>query len=210
MGSVCYVVSIVPRQHLYEQTRTSSNRTSSKGRIYQHTQQTTPFPSGCSPLMRNQDDWCRMIKASPRPRAWLGKGWIGSLSAAGSSANSGGEFRLNFDEISSFRYMLHERSSNDQDQPESSSQWFAYPYFRPWWPVAPGRRPEYPLSLMSPNGHWLGTGVFCCFETNRHFVDYFGWPRIIPQKKKSGGLHKLKIVLLTLAASRRVTDLYPS
>ena len=56
--------------------RTSSYRTkSSKGQISPHTQQTTPFPSGCSLLMRIQDDWCRMIKASPRPRAWLGKGW---------------------------------------------------------------------------------------------------------------------------------------
>ena len=33
-----------------------------------------------------------VIKASPRPRAWLGNGWTGSLSAAGWSANSGCDF----------------------------------------------------------------------------------------------------------------------
>ena len=42
--------------------------------------------------MRIQDDWCRIINVSPRPRAWLGNGWIGSLSAAGWSANSGCDF----------------------------------------------------------------------------------------------------------------------
>ena len=52
--------------------------------------------------MRIQDDWCRMMKASPRPWAWLGLGWIGSLSAAGWSANSGLRFRLNFDQVSFF------------------------------------------------------------------------------------------------------------
>ena len=47
------------------------------------TQQTTSFPSGCSLPTRIQDDWCRMIEASSLPRAWLGKGRIGSLGAAG-------------------------------------------------------------------------------------------------------------------------------
>ena len=42
--------------------------------------------------MRIQDDWCWMINASPRPRAWVGKYWIGSLSAAGWSANSGHDY----------------------------------------------------------------------------------------------------------------------
>ena len=27
-------------------------------------------------LMRTQDDWCRMIEASPGPRAWLGAAWL--------------------------------------------------------------------------------------------------------------------------------------
>ena len=40
--------------------------------ISTQTQPTTLFPSGRSLLTRIQDDWCRMIKASPRPRAWLG------------------------------------------------------------------------------------------------------------------------------------------
>ena len=93
MGSVCYMTSIVPRPKMYEQARTSLNRTNlSKGRISPYTQQTTPFPSGSSLLMRIEDDWCRMVKASSRPRAWLGKGWIGSLSAAVWSANSGCNF----------------------------------------------------------------------------------------------------------------------
>ena len=43
-------------------------------------------------MMRIRNDWCQMIKASPSPRAWLGKGWIGSLSAAGWSANAGCSF----------------------------------------------------------------------------------------------------------------------
>ena len=43
-----------------------------KAQISLHTQPITLFPSGLSLMMRIQDDWCRMIKASPRPRAWLG------------------------------------------------------------------------------------------------------------------------------------------
>ena len=60
----------------------------SKGQISLHTQPTTPFPSGCSLLTRNQDDCCRMMKASPQGLGLdcLGSGWIGSLGAAGSSA----------------------------------------------------------------------------------------------------------------------------
>ena len=56
-----------------EKARTSAERTKApKGQISPHRRPTTPFPSGCSLLMRIQDDWCRMIKARPRPRAWLG------------------------------------------------------------------------------------------------------------------------------------------
>ena len=52
----------------------AQNRTkSSMGQITPHTQQTTPFPSRCSLLMRIQHDWGRMIKARPSPRAWLGQ-----------------------------------------------------------------------------------------------------------------------------------------
>ena len=155
------MVSIVPGQKMYEQARTSSNRAkSSKGQISPQTLQTTPFPSGCSLLMRIQDDWYRVIKASARPRAWLLIGWTRSFSAAGWSVNSGCDFSSIFDELSFVRSTLHGRPSNDQGQPESSSQWFAYPYFCPWWPVAPGRRPEHPPSL---DGHCLGTAVFLPF-----------------------------------------------
>ena len=60
-------------QKMYDKARSSSNRAkTSKGQISPHTQPTMPFPSGCSLLMRVQDDWCQMIKASPRLRAWLG------------------------------------------------------------------------------------------------------------------------------------------
>ena len=125
----------VIRPKMYEYARTSSNRRkSSEGQISPHTQQTTPFPSGCSLLTRIQDDWCRTIEASPIPRAWLGEGWIGSLSAAGWSATSGCDFGsfFFFDELRFSRSTLYGRPSNDQDQPGSSSQWFAYPYFCPW------------------------------------------------------------------------------
>lgn len=56
-----------------EKARTSSNKTTaSEVQQSLHAQPTTPFPSGCSPPMRIQDDWCRNIKVSLRPRAWLG------------------------------------------------------------------------------------------------------------------------------------------
>ena len=64
-------------------------------------------------------------------------------------------------ELRFFRSTLYGRPSNDQDEPESSSQCFAYPYFCPWWPVAPDRLPEH---RPSPDGHWLRTAEFCCFE----------------------------------------------
>ena len=88
----------------------------------------------------------------------FGSGWIGSLGAAGSSGNSVWLwFRLNFGELRFLCSTLYWRPSNNQDQPEPSSQWFAYIYFSPGWPVAPGRRLEHPPST---NGHRLGTGVF--------------------------------------------------
>ena len=114
--------------------------------------------------MRIQDDWCRMVEASPRHRASLGKGWIGSLSAAGGSANSGCDFGSILTSLVCFCSTLYGRPSNDQDQPESSSQLFACPYFCPWWPVAPGRRPEHPPS---PDERWLGSAGFCYFENGR-------------------------------------------
>ena len=40
-------------------------KTGQNYRISRHTQQMTPFPSGCSLLMHTPDDRCRMIKASP-------------------------------------------------------------------------------------------------------------------------------------------------
>ena len=59
-------------------------------------------------------------------------------------------FRLDFAELRISRPTVHGRASNRQDQPESSSQWFAYPYFCPGWPE----------HLSSSHGHWLGTAVF--------------------------------------------------
>ena len=60
-------------KNVRESSGKSSNRNkASKGQISPHTQPTTPFPSGCNLLVRIQDDWCRVIKASPRPRDWLG------------------------------------------------------------------------------------------------------------------------------------------
>ena len=86
------MVSIVPRQKCTSKLGQAQAGQSHRRGRYLHTQQTTSFPSGCSLLIRIRDDWCTMIKASPRPRDWLGKGWISSLSAAGWSASSGCDF----------------------------------------------------------------------------------------------------------------------
>ena len=113
----------VIRPKMYEYARTSSNRRkSSEGQISPHTQQTTPFPSGCSLLMRIQDDWCRMIKASPRPRAWLGKGWDRLAQCCWLVSELWLRFRLILMNSGFFYSMLYGRPSNDQDQPDSSSQ----------------------------------------------------------------------------------------
>ena len=121
----------------------------------------------------------------------FGSGWIGSLGAAGSSGNSVWLwFRLNFGELRFLCSTLYWRPSNNQDQPEPSSQWFAYIYFSPGrpvahlfspgWPVAPGRRPEY---LPSADRHCLGAGDCFLMEANKRFVDHFYWPTIIPHNK---------------------------
>ena len=145
------MVPIVHQQKLHEKARARSNRIkASKGQISPHTQPTTPFPSGGSLLVRIQDDWCRMIKASPRPRVsfglprfrldrlaracWLlSKLWL--------------QFRLNFGELRLLCSTLYWRPSSYPDQPEQSSQWFSDLYFSPWWPAPPGRRP---VSILYP------------------------------------------------------------
>ena len=94
--------------------------------------------------------------------------------------------QLNFDELRLFPPRYTGGPQTTSINPELSSQWFAYPYFCPWWPVAPGRRPEHPPS----DGHWLGSAILCYFETNRRFINNLYWPTILTLKKKNGGIHK--------------------
>lgn len=122
--------------------------------------------------MRIQNDWCRMTKRSPRPRAWPGKYSIGSLSAAGCSANSGCDFvpilatsgicappwitNIIYQynnyycdiedvvETQLSKLWLSGRPANCQHQPEAVSQWCACLTLFQWWPLAPGRRPVHP------------------------------------------------------------------
>ena len=153
MGSVCYVVSIVPRQKM---VRASANKLKQDETIEEADISTRATgiavcfkvpPTDAHSRRLVPDDQsqpaseglARKRRDSLAQRCWLvRKLWL--------------RFRLNFDELTSFRSTLYGRPSIDQDQPESSLQSFAYPHFLLLTVVASSARspPEHPLS---PDAH---------------------------------------------------------
>ena len=139
----------------------------SKDQMSPHTRPTTPCPSGCTLLLRIQDDWCRMIKAGlPRPRAWLSQTRMMSLDSLAQSFCLEGKTRATFSGsvLATSGFSALRDTGGPQPTSINLKRVIAVvrvPLLPSVGPVAPGRWPGHPPSS---GVHWLRTGDCSYFE----------------------------------------------